>query len=1126
MSTVRQSRLNDCLAILRSDSGKECLGIDLATSNTSVSGYNPQAGNLESVTFNTGEEYMPSVFAVKLIEEKMEKSTTNSWESTIGDEMEGRDDWYEIYFGRDALNMLGSPGVHFGHSLKRFFASTKMTDNDFFVTGNIYWEDRSSRKIYFVDPSYSMMCGTGNDGTTASWRIALDTIVIKMLQYIRRVAKEQLGENSVRSAIFSVPVDYTAHQISSLMSCARKVFGANVSTIPEPAAAAAGFAVQHYDDCGPYGAILDKGAGTTDCVTFEMSKSSVNDRIRLNIGLPKGNPKLGGQDDTDQLLNMYLEKCMEKFSEQINVAEINNLVPPLTPTAMTRTMHGDDGRDPNDDDDDDDDEDDYRDPLRRERDRLWLAYRDKRSKLLEIIEDAKIKLLSTENLLEKEITYESPFDPERNWKVLINREEYARRLERNVDATIEVMRRTFEAGNGRKFDFLMLIGMPFRYKYIAEKIARTCGDMFVDPEKPQIITKDIRHAVSKGCVVWQVMSQFEYEMRVSDRRTIRSARDFLPGSPSPCAAVSTLSGMLHSPTLASPLLPPPSSIVMKNHRSIGIRIQNAKWQAAMISSSSSSNNNGSSSSSNSSNSGSDGKGMKPFILKPFIPKGLDIPNTEPVTVCDIYPELLVEGKGENKHSHANNVLIDLIEVDDDTGDCYFFGSFTIGGAFFRDSWKGEGSKKWMIDNQILIDCYIDHSQLMTFDVRTKRLARTFRMRRDRSVHLIPFDPFEIGSTEKLSDFIIELEEAKSCGATGSEGGNLGSDEEIEISDDDIDDDELIKMDSRPRKNYVTKKLSERRRRLVDLTSAYVRMKIEEENKNKNSSSSSSSSNKDDGAPKKKAKENKKVKNTKMEVKDAKIGDDKTSATIVDTVMGERNNIVNCATKSEENRLVERGSLLASQPSKKRKRSPKGSNGRGDDQDKRKAKKKKTANGGDGGGGKSKNNGMSRRFAKLKQETNFILKRSAQAAAAAIEAEANAIPIRTLRKDFLPIKKQKMPANDFSNAPTKAAWRSQRQMEYNSMKHREMNEKSSDTGNTECTREEDEEDKEEEEAEQQQQQQAQQAESNKSPEEEEVRLPVSLSGLTFRELPDSDNSSESDDTESSDSESSESDSDRE
>ncbi len=143
-----------------------------------------------------------------------------------------------------------------------------------------------------------------------------------ILEYIIREIKED-AENArinpligpgIKEAIVSVPAYFDATRVGPIIEAAKSAGFAQVSTIPEPTAAA----IRYGWDLGKRSKILtfDIGAGTLDVTLMLLLDTALDGKLQCGELKTSGDSALGGLDMDDALLNYFIEKYGLVFSEQ------------------------------------------------------------------------------------------------------------------------------------------------------------------------------------------------------------------------------------------------------------------------------------------------------------------------------------------------------------------------------------------------------------------------------------------------------------------------------------------------------------------------------------------------------------------------------------------------------------------------------------------------------------------------------------------------------------------------------------------------------------------------------------------------------------------------------------------
>lgn len=186
------------------------------------------------------------------------------------------------------------------------------------VSGNTLIGEDAFEQM-FVDPANGVSgfkLQLGSDETLVANKTAID-LTAMMLVEAKRNAERQTGE-SVDSAVFTVPANFTDKQKKAVNKAAEIAGIPVLRLISEPAAA--GFAYANRNATNKRGAkfmVYDWGSSTFDVSIMEVDGDAVK------VLATEGVQKLGGDDIDNELQKMILQKIVQKTGKS-TAALLNN----------------------------------------------------------------------------------------------------------------------------------------------------------------------------------------------------------------------------------------------------------------------------------------------------------------------------------------------------------------------------------------------------------------------------------------------------------------------------------------------------------------------------------------------------------------------------------------------------------------------------------------------------------------------------------------------------------------------------------------------------------------------------------------------------------------------------------
>ena len=149
------------------------------------------------------------------------------------------------------------------------------------------------------------LLGTSEKVTLNNKEYRAEEIAALVLKYIKKQAEMYLG-SSVEDVIISVPANFDETKRNATLQ-AGITAGLNVKRlISEPTAAAIAFGHSHLES-DEIMAVFDFGGGTLDVTILEMVNGI------LDVKATFGDPKLGGKDFDDIMIQMLLDKFAEDY---------------------------------------------------------------------------------------------------------------------------------------------------------------------------------------------------------------------------------------------------------------------------------------------------------------------------------------------------------------------------------------------------------------------------------------------------------------------------------------------------------------------------------------------------------------------------------------------------------------------------------------------------------------------------------------------------------------------------------------------------------------------------------------------------------------------------------------------
>ena len=257
------------------------IGIDLGTTNSSVSAFNPETGEITTILSKNGKESTPSVVSFK----------------------EGG----EIIVGEVAFNQMVTDPKGTIFSAKRFIGKELKDVNNFDVPYEVV-ADSQGHAVFEINGE----------------QIEPHKVSAMVLRHLKEVAEVELGQE-ITDAVITVPA-YFGDSEKEATKLAGSIAGLNVRRlITEPTAAALAYKMQ--GDVDKKIVVYDLGGGTFDVTVLDVTLENIDgvDARSFVVDGTAGDVNLGG-DNFDEALTSWILKKIGATAEISDNPQAMNLI--------------------------------------------------------------------------------------------------------------------------------------------------------------------------------------------------------------------------------------------------------------------------------------------------------------------------------------------------------------------------------------------------------------------------------------------------------------------------------------------------------------------------------------------------------------------------------------------------------------------------------------------------------------------------------------------------------------------------------------------------------------------------------------------------------------------------------
>ncbi|MGA1870351.1 MAG: Hsp70 family protein [bacterium] len=220
----------------------------------------------------------------------------------------------KIYYGKPALKR----GLENKGSVIRHFKRKLQNNNDMFQIEFANKDNQPQENAALDDILTHAGCAIGADGTVP---VTGEAAAALFLKYLKEEAMQQIG--NITKAVITVPANFNHTEIERIKRAGEEAGFNDIKILKEPTAAAIAYSAEQADKNKKI-LVYDFGGGTFDVSIIDLKVDSSGQK-KVEVIETGGNPRLGGEDLTQELVRYIYDKLEEQFDLNMGSLEESGL---------------------------------------------------------------------------------------------------------------------------------------------------------------------------------------------------------------------------------------------------------------------------------------------------------------------------------------------------------------------------------------------------------------------------------------------------------------------------------------------------------------------------------------------------------------------------------------------------------------------------------------------------------------------------------------------------------------------------------------------------------------------------------------------------------------------------------
>ncbi|MGA1871391.1 MAG: Hsp70 family protein [bacterium] len=223
----------------------------------------------------------------------------------------------KIYYGKPALKR----GLENKKSAIRHFKRKLQDNNEMFQVEFANKDIQPQENATLDDILTNAGCTIGADGTVP---VTGEAAAALFLKYLKEEAMKQIG--NINKAVITVPANFNQAEIEKIKRAGEQAGFNDIKILKEPTAAAIAYSVDQAENDNKKILVYDFGGGTFDVSIIDVKVDSSGQK-KLEVIETGGNPRLGGEDLTQELVHYIYDKLEEQFDLNMESLKESGLAP-------------------------------------------------------------------------------------------------------------------------------------------------------------------------------------------------------------------------------------------------------------------------------------------------------------------------------------------------------------------------------------------------------------------------------------------------------------------------------------------------------------------------------------------------------------------------------------------------------------------------------------------------------------------------------------------------------------------------------------------------------------------------------------------------------------------------------